>query len=672
MNSVQIMRILIGVMLLFMLYLFTVYAKQRRKAKSERIVKRGKKKERNYLFHIHRFLSEFPLTKKYLAHLKIRLRGIYPADDITINMKATAMMLTAMTVAFGITAVMIAIAQGDWFFICAGITIAYLTFNMMITGSMERMEQKLLGQLRDFIDNIREQYNRLGRVDDAVGYTLDDLPYEIGLHATRLHQMLTSVHVEEEINGYVDEAPNRYFMMLAAICGTVVEYGDKKIDDGQSMFLKNLNFLKEEVNMELIRRKKNSGLFAGLTFVSLIPIAAIKPIEIWAESNMPEIGEYYKGSYGIVCMAAVFAFSAISYTLVKDLKGDTINETKDRSIFKTIAEIPPIQHFLNVQNKKHYTQAVRHDEMLRMIGDHLGVNAFTVKRFTVAIAVGVVAFILSVSSVVRAKAQYVQDFATSYDSAIVPDKEYRETMRQASINFAEAQASMNVDDREDEEALTEDIMQNSDITDKTLAQTMAQEIIQRVDKYDQAYFKWYYLLGIFALMALGYFLPVAILMFKNHSAKMNMEDEVSQFQTLALILMHVDGVNVTMILEWMERFSFCFKDSISQCIMDIPYEGQKALETLQQSESFTLFQSFVGCLLSIDNVGVQKAFAGLETDRNYYKEKRKEDNEALMRKKSEIGKWIALAPVIFVFAAYLIYPMGKLALGMMSQINSAM
>lgn len=672
MSSVQIVYILMVFLVVLLLFMISVYVQRTRKAKSERIVKRGRKKERNYLFHIHRFLSEFPLTKKYLAHLKVRLRGIYPADDITINMKSTALMLRALLIAAAIAIGMLFVAQGDWFFICAGFTIAYLLFNVMITGSMERMEQKLLEQLRDFIDSIREQYNRLGRVDDAVGYTLDNLPYEVGLHAARIHQMLTSVRVEEEVNNYVDEAPNRYFMMLAAICGTVVEYGDKKIDDGQSMFLKNLNFLKEEVNMELIRRKKNSGLFAGLTLVSLIPIVAIKPIEIWAESNMPEIGEYYQGSYGIVCMAMVFAFSAISYTLIKDLKGDAVYDSKDKSIFKNIAELPGIRHFLNVQTKKHYTQSVRYDEMLRMTGDHLGVNAFMVKRFALAAAVGVITFVLSVSSVVRAKAQYVQDFATSYDSAIVPDKEYRETMRQASIDFAEAQASMGVEDREDEETLTQDIMANSDITDRTLANTMAKEILQRVDNYDATYFKWYFLIAIFGLMVVGYYVPVAILMFRNHSAKMNMEDEVSQFQTLALILMHVDGANVTMILEWMERFSFCFKDSISQCIMDIPYAGQKALETLQQSESFTLFQSFVGCLLAIDNVGVLKAFAGLETDRNYYKEKRKEDNEALMRKKSEIGKWIALAPVVFVFAAYLIFPMGQLAMNMMNQINAAM
>ena len=72
---------------------------------------------------------------------------------------------------------------------------------------------------------------------------------------------------------------------------------------------------------------------------------------------------------------------------------------------------------------------------------------------------------------------------------------------------------------------------------------------------------------------------------------MSMEDEVSQFQTLILILMHVDGVNTIMLLEWMERFAFVFKDSISTCIIDLPHSGQKAIQAMQDKESFAPFKS---------------------------------------------------------------------------------
>lgn len=85
-----------------------------------------------------------------------------------------------------------------------------------------------------------------------------------------------------------------------------------------------------------------------------------------------------------------------------------------------------------------------------------------------------------------------------------------------------------------------------------------------------------------------------------------------------------------------------------------------------------MFQSFVNNMLSIDSVGIEKAFSSIETDREYFKEKRQADNEIIMNRKAAIGKWVAVAPLVFVFGFYLIYPMIKMAMSMMNEINAAM
>ena len=76
-------------------------------------------------------------------------------------------------------------------------------------------------------------------------------------------------------------------------------------------------------------------------------------------------------------------------------------------------------------------------------------------------------------------------------------------------------------------------------------------------------------------------------------------------------------------------------------------------------------------MIAIDDVGVETAFSSIETDRAYLKEKRKEDNEIMMNRKASIGRWVALFPLAFAFAAYLIYPLINMAQSMMSQIQSA-
>ena len=214
-------------------------------------------------------------------------------------------------------------------------------------------------------------------------------------------------------------------------------------------------------------------------------------------------------------------------------------------------------------------------------------------------------------------------------------------------------------------------MTDTDVQKEAMAKMVASAVIARVKKYNAIYFKWYFLFAIFGSAFLGYMAPLWILIFKHRAVQMTMEDEVNQFQTIILMLIHTDGINTITILEWMERFAFCFKDSISQCIIDLPHKGQDALKEMQYKESFPSFQSLMNSMIAIDDVGVETAFSSIETDRAYLKEKRKEDNEIMMNRKASIGRWVALFPLAFAFAAYLIYPLINMAQSMMSQIQSA-
>ena len=670
MGLVMIVGILVLLVLCIMLYM-----KQRTAERADRMIKTKKKNGRNYFYHLYITYISLPFVKSYFNKLRNRLQGVFPADEIAINMKATKIFTLGLGVSAAIIVVTTVAAGGDIFFILAGITMTYIMFITVVDKSVETMEMNLMMQFKDLIDQIREEYNRLGRVDDAISYTLDKLPYEIGLHATKMHQVLTSTDVEKEANKYIDIAPNKFFMTFTAIAATTVEYGDKKMENGESLFLKNLNFLKEEVNIELLKERKNTNLFSGLTLVALIPIFAIKPIENWAMHNMSEISEFYKGSYGIICMALVFFFSAVAYTVIGALKNGRQAETTDTTIYKAIAEIPPIKRFLNRQVTRNYTKCQRHNDMLRYTGDKQGINAFIVKRYVFAAVAMAVTFALMTTSVLRERSMQLHDFADAFDSSIVADADYRATMEGVAEDWTTTMKSMNVEDVSSDEykkELTQDILEQGEIKDEKYAEMIAEAVMKHLDGYHAIYFKWFYLLAVFGAAIAGYMVPLWILMFQMKSIKMNMEDEVAQFQTIALMLMHVDGVNTVMLLEWLERFAYCFKESISECIVELPHNGQKALIKMQDKESFEMFKSFVNNLLSIDSVGVEKSFSNVETDREYYKEKRKEDNDMLMKKKADIGKWVAMIPLVFVFGAYLIYPMIKLAMSMMSEINGAL
>ena len=266
----------------------------------------------------------------------------------------------------------------------------------------------------------------------------------------------------------------------------------------------------------------------------------------------------------------------------------------------------------------------------------------------------------------RTKHNLLNDFKTTFESSIVPNEEYRQAMRDAAIDYTLSCRNM-ADTPENRQKIQAEIEKRG-ISSKFSAQ-VTDEVFYRVAKYKDVYYRWWFMLinilGYFA----GYYLPYLILQYKLRIVKMDMEDEVIQYQTIVLILMHVDGMLVDTVLDWLERFSFCFRQSIQECIINLEYSTKKALQKMKNQETFPPFRRFVDNLLMVEDEDILTAFSEIETDREYYKEKRKTDNEIISTQKAEVGKIVAFIPLILTLVVYMIVPFALYSIQMMKSIG---
>ena len=145
-----------------------------------------------------------------------------------------------------------------------------------------------------------------------------------------------------------------------------------------------------------------------------------------------------------------------------------------------------------------------------------------------------------------------------------------------------------------------------------------------------------------------------------------------QFQTIMLILMHIPGTTVSSILEWMERFSSCFLESITTCRAQLGHGQIKALQAMKDSERFEPFRSFVDCLLSIDKVGVVEAFDEIAADRAYNMESQQLEKTADLQKKGIRANQIAFVPMYVVLGFYLLIPMIRYAVAMFAEFQKVL
>ena len=189
-------------------------------------------------------------------------------------------------------------------------------------------------------------------------------------------------------------------------------------------------------------------------------------------------------------------------------------------------------------------------------------------------------------------------------------------------------------------------------------QTAAERVLEKLQLVNSENMQWFELLLAMVFGIIAYNAPIWMLKFQARMRQLDMEDEVMQFQTIILMLMRIERVNVEIILEWLERYANIFKEPISKCVNNYESGPWEALEQLKEDVSYQEFIRIVESLqAAVEKIPISDAFDELDTERDYYQARRKESNERLISKKGMIGRGIGFAPMVVIFVGYLIIPL---------------
>ena len=202
---------------------------------------------------------------------------------------------------------------------------------------------------------------------------------------------------------------------------------------------------------------------------------------------------------------------------------------------------------------------------------------------------------------------------------------------------------------------------------------VVERIKEKLAVINSEYLQWFEILLSFVFAVIAYMAPIWILMFQVKMRQLEMEDEVMQFQTIILMLMRIERVNVEIILEWLERYSNIFKAPITKCVNNYEAGAWEALEQMKEDVSYQpLIRIIESMQAAVEKIPITDAFDELDSEREYYREKRKESNERLISRKGLIGKVIGFAPMVCMFVGYLIIPLVFVGLTSMASSMSSL
>ena len=650
-NSQQLIYILILVIIIAATVIISLLLieKQKKKNKTENQVIRTKRVD--FWFKLYSVSINFYPLRNYLLRIRKRIEMFDMSDNWTVSRKTIKFSCISLGVCFLLFLILMAMDLNVYFLTVSGITI-YVIHNQIISIFIDRIENRLLIQFDKFLGDVRHHYHEHGMIDEAIYDAIEDCPYEMSVHANKMYEVLTSVNPESELEKYNDIAPNKYFKIFLSNCFILQRFGDKIVDD-ESVFLTNLNYLKQEINIELLRRQKLDYLFNSLSVIAVAPIFALKPLEKWGISNMPEMANYYYGSYGFTVQIILFFIVILAYQLINRLRRDYEYRESSEGILGMILKVKVIANFISIMINKQYNKALKYANLMRIAGIHHRIEHFYLQRI-MYLLLGLITSTFIFTNIhaitrnnilYRAELKYVQ--TENIDEKA--QEEILKTDRKFIRKYSGKKPSL--------KEIKDDLLGSGSIDDSEAARIAAQRIREKLIKYNNEYFKWWELI-ISLLIALAcYNVPYGMLIFRKKIIQMNMEDEVMQFHTIILMLMHIERISVEDILKWMEQFAFVFKDSISKCIINFENGDTEALEQLKIDEPFVSFGRIVENLQSAsDKIPIVRAFDQLKVERGYYQEKRKQDNEILINKKGTLGKLIAYIPLGATTFLYLLLP----------------
>ena len=333
------------------------------------------------------------ITRNLVKKIEAKLNILYPSNKSSI-VKRTDRYLCRLYISgilcFSMLWLFAEISL--YYAVITGIVI-YVIFQEKINDDFYKLEYKLLKELLKFVEDIKFKFQFDGMLEQAIIEAINDADFEMSVHGQKIYECLMEAYYHEK-QEYIDISPNHFFLTFYSLCETVMLYGDKKGNDG-SLFLKNLGYLKEEINIELLKRSKTNGNFIGLKAISIIPLFFIKPIEVWAKFNIPELASSYDGQLGIITTIVLGFISIFSYKVVNIMKYGSAKKSPSLLI-KRLAKNKYIDKFVRAYISFNIKSMSKVNELLEEIAYEYSIVEYTIYRFIVAMVtffISVVVFI---------------------------------------------------------------------------------------------------------------------------------------------------------------------------------------------------------------------------------------------------------------------------------------
>lgn len=635
--------------------------KQQKKQVGGKSLVNGSGRTAAFLIYLYAVLNRCRFTRTILHYIRKRLEFYSQFDERAVRKKTAAVFLMTASSFIALVLLFWLITRDAMMLLVFALIMLFLA-DTVIDIFISRIHVRLLKQQLVYHELLRHKYYELQSVEDANYEACEVLNrrglYEIYIQAERISDILSGADSEASLEHYYEVAPNKYLKLLAGMIYITREYGDTK-KDGGSVFIRGISHLSSEIRADIFKRERLRLALRSLNVISLLPVFLIKPLRQWAGESFTPLNNFYNSKPGIilgigtviVALAACMAIRRIQrFDKPERPYGERQfleNRVYNLGLYRIVDRLAPGEY---TKKKADLESLIKESAS--------GINLRIL--YTRRILLGLLSFLLGIILFIGLNINqahhilYDPEIPEGYLGGRLSDAEYAKLQE---ITDLDREVLIRVGKKPDAPLIREALAEKG-ITDQAAQDLALSRILEKCYRLNWCKFKWYELLFCILFFFLGYQVPVLSLRFLKSVRRIDMEEEVAQFQTLILMLKDMNRIHVEEILEWMEMFSVHFKEPIQKCLDNFSSGSEEALNQLKEDVAFPPLDGIIENLqLANEELGVQKAFEELEDEMRYNQEKRKELNEYIVESKKNLGNMVGFLPVYALILLYLIVPM---------------
>lgn len=341
---------------------------------------------------------KMPFIKRYLLKVRRRLEIVNIDDEYKTRRDSAKILTKSLAIVIPVATLTIMFTKTNYLVMFILLIFELFMIDTLIDGSVDKKNDKLLKEQIDFFSEIRHAYHEFNMVEEAIYQVSQDDEMEVSRQGEKIYEILISDDPETELEKYYDVAPNTFLKEFAGVSYLTKEFGDRKVD-GASLYLKNVNNITQEMQLEILKRDKLNYVFQSLSFIAIAPVLLLEPLKSWAITNFSFTDSWYNGKPGMIVQILILILTFVSYILVRKLRdnGSTGMNAKNtenpwqQKIYKKLKKL--IDLVIPKEGSKEYRKV---QNLLKDAASHLKMEWLYVNRIVLCITTCIVSLIVFV------------------------------------------------------------------------------------------------------------------------------------------------------------------------------------------------------------------------------------------------------------------------------------